>query len=224
MAAPEPVPDLLKAANEASRKAFTLWITFFAAVIYLAIVIGTTTHLQLLVAGPVKLPLLGVDMPLLAFYGSAPPLFVVLHLYVLLQLYLLAGLLRLFDDQLKNAKMLEQDQRMIRGQLDKFVFTQFLIGVPQDGIVRFFVWLVVWLSFVIGPLLLLLGFQLRFLPYHSIPATYVHRLALLFDLALLALLWPKISRSGAQSVEALPARVASWRFLAAGSLRPCLRN
>jgi hypothetical protein len=71
--------------------------------------------------------------------------------------------------------------------------------------------------FVIGPLFLLLGFQLRFLPYHSITATYVHRLTLLFDLGLLALLWPKISRSGARSVQALPARVASWRFVAAGS-------
>jgi hypothetical protein len=34
----------------------------------------------LLLAGPVKLPLLGVDMPLFAFYGFAPSLFVVLHL------------------------------------------------------------------------------------------------------------------------------------------------
>ena len=137
-ATPDPIPDLLKAVNEASGKAFALWITFLTVGIYLAIAIGTTTHLQLLLAGPVKLPLLGVDMPLFAFYGVAPPMFVVLHLYVLMQLYILARLLRLFDDQLRRAKMLEQDRRMTRGQLDKFVFTQFLIGAPQDAIVRLF--------------------------------------------------------------------------------------
>lgn len=216
MAAPEPIPDLLKAVNEASGKAFALWITFLTVGIYLAIAIGTTTHLQLLLAGPVKLPLLGVDMPLFAFYGFAPPMFVVLHLYVLMQLYLLSRLLRLFDGDLRAADMTEQDRNRIRGQLDKFVFTQFLIGAPQDRTVRLFLRLVVWLSFVIGPVLLLLGFQLRFLPYHSIPVTYVHRITLLVDLALLALLWPRISRSGVQSVQALHDRGAFWRLAAAG--------
>jgi hypothetical protein len=216
MPAPEPIPDLLKAVNEASGKAFALWITFLTVGTYLAIAIGTTTHRQLLLAGPVKLPLLGVDMPLLAFYGFAPPVFVVLHLYVLMQLYLLARLLRLFDGDLRAADMIQQDRDRIRGQIDKFVFTQFLIGVPQDRIVRLFLRVVVWLSFVIGPVLLLLGFQLRFLPYHSIPVTYVHRLALLSDLVLLTLFWPKISRSGGQPVQALPERCAFWLLGAVG--------
>src|SRR5215469_11217009 len=207
MAAPEPIPDLLKAVNEASGKAFALWITFLTAGTYLAIAIGTTTHLQMLLAGPVKLPLLGVDMPLFAFYGFAPPMFVVLHLYVLMQLYLLTGLLRLFDDDLRAADMLEQDRRITRGQLDKFVFTQFLIGAPQDGIVRLFLLAVVWLSFVVGPVLLLLGFQLRFLPYHNIPVTYAHRVTLLLDLVLLLLLWPKISRRHARQTKSL----SDWR-------------
>jgi hypothetical protein len=61
MPAPEyPIPDLLKAVNEASGKAFALWITFLTVGVYLAIAIGTPTHLQLLLAGPVKLPLLAV--------------------------------------------------------------------------------------------------------------------------------------------------------------------
>jgi hypothetical protein len=208
MPTPEPIPDLLKAVNEASGKAFALWITFLTVGTYLAIAIGTTTHLQLLLAGPVKLPLLGVDLPLFAFYGFAPPLFLVLHLYVLMQLYLLARLLRLFDSQLQNARMLGQDRQMVRGQLDKFVFTQYLIGVPQDRIVRLFLRMVVWLSFVVGPVLLLLGFQLRFLRYHNVPVTYVHRVVLLLDIVLLLLFWPKISRSGSRPVRAFHDRSA----------------
>jgi hypothetical protein len=203
MPAPEPIPDLLKAVNEASGKAFALWITFLSVMIYLAISIGTTTHLQLLLGGPVQLPLLGVNLPLFAFYGFAPPLLVVLHLYVLMQLYLLARLLRRFDDDLRAAAMIQQDRRRVRDQLDKFVFTQSLIGAPQDGIVRLLLRSVVLLSFVVGPVLLLLGFQLRFLPYHSIEVTYVHRGALLLDLMLLLLLWPKISRGRAQQAKSL---------------------
>jgi hypothetical protein len=151
MAAPDPIPDLLKAVNEASGKAFALWITFLTVGTYLAISIGTTTHLQLLLAGPVKLPLLGVDLPLFAFYGFAPPIFVVLHLYVLMQLYLLARLLRRFDNHLQSARILAQDREAIRDQLDKFAFTQSLIGEPQDWIVRWFLSAAVLLSFVVGP-------------------------------------------------------------------------
>src|SRR6478752_2733427 len=117
MPAPEPIPDLLKAVNEASGKAFALWITFLTVGTYLAISIGTTTHLQLLLAGPVQLPLLGVGMPLFAFYGFTPPLFVVLHLYVLMQLYLLARLLRRFDGHLHRARMIELDREAVRDQL-----------------------------------------------------------------------------------------------------------
>ena len=104
MSASDPIPDLLKAVNAASGTAFALWITLLSVGTYLAVSIGTMTNLQLLVAGPMKLPLLGVDLPLPLFAGFAPPLFVVLHLYVLMQLYLLARLLRLFDDQLQSAK------------------------------------------------------------------------------------------------------------------------
>jgi uncharacterized protein YjbI with pentapeptide repeats len=201
MPAPEPIPDLLKAVNEASGKAFALWITFLTVGTYLAIAIGTTTDRQLLLGGPVKLPLLGVDLPLFAFYNFAPPLFVVLHLYVLMQIYLLARLLRLFDDDLRAADMIEQDRRRMRGQLDKFVFTQFLIGSPSNWIIRLFLWIIVWMSFLIGPIVLIIGFQLQFLPYHSLEITHVHRVTLLLDLVLLLLLWPAISRSSVWPVR-----------------------
>jgi uncharacterized protein YjbI with pentapeptide repeats len=217
MPAPEPIPDLLKAVNAASGKAFALWITFLSVGTYLAIAIGTTTDLQLLLAGPVKLPLLGVDLPLFAFYGFAPPLFVVLHLYVLMQLYLLARLLRLFDDDLRGADMIEQDRRRVRGQLDKFVFTQALIGAPEDWIVRALLRAVVLLSFVVGPVLLLLGFELRFLGYYSTLVTNVQLVTLLFDLVLLLLLWPKITGTTMQQVQA--SRTRLWRVAFAYGVR-----
>ena len=202
MPAPEAISDLLKAANDASGKAFALWLTFLTVGTYFAIAIGTTTHLQLLLAGPVKLPLLGVDLPLFAFYGFAPPLYVILHLYVLIQLYLLARLLRLFDDDLRAADMIEQDRRRVRGQLDKFVFTQCLIGAPEEGIVRLFLRAAVLLSFILGPISAAarLSAAVLALPQHRDHLRPSDRIALLLDLILLLLLWPKITRGRAQNL------------------------
>jgi len=52
----------------------------------------------------------------------------------------------------------------------------------------------VWLSFIIGPILLLFAFQIRFLPYHSVFTTYVHRIVLVVDVVLILVMWPKIYR------------------------------
>jgi hypothetical protein len=195
LAIPEPIPDLLKSANDASGRTFALWITFLTISTYLAIAIGTTTHVQLLLAGPVKLPLLGVDLPLISFYEAAPPSFVVLHLYVLVQLYLLARALRVFDRQLRQARMSAGERHIVRTQLDKFAFTQLLIAAPEATSIRWFLVIVVWFSFVVGPITLLLAFQVQFLPYHSVPIADVHRLTLLVDMLLLWLLWPRILRN-----------------------------
>ena len=210
MAAPDPIPDLLTAVNYASGRAFALWITFLTVGTYLTIAIGTTTHVQLLLEGPVKLPLLGVDLPLFSFYVFAPPLFVVLHLYVLMQLYLLARSLRTFDIQLRVARMATGARGIVRTQLDNSMFTQLLVATPESSVIRVFLRVVVWFSFVVGPILLLLGFQLKFLPYHSVPVTYAHRVTLLFDIILLWLLWPRISRGGTRPARLLDERHAGW--------------
>jgi hypothetical protein len=75
MPAPEPVPDLLKAANDISGKVFALWIAFLTVTIYLAISISTTNDIQLPLDYGVKLPLLGVSISPDAFYTAGPPMF-----------------------------------------------------------------------------------------------------------------------------------------------------
>jgi hypothetical protein len=136
-----------------------------------------------LLADPVKLPLLSVD------------------LYVLVQLYLLARLLRLFDGELRaTTTIIEQDRRRVRSQLDKFVFTQFLIGAPQDWMIRLSLRATVELSFVVGPLVLVVGFLVRFLPYHSRLVTMVDVMMVTLEMSLLTLMWPKISLNRRQSL------------------------
>jgi hypothetical protein len=104
---PEPAPadaserarldKLQDAANAASGHVRNVYLTFLLFGLYLAIIFRATTHEQLLRAGPVTLPLLNVELPLLGFYWVAPALFVLLHLNLLLELHLLAGKLHRLD-------------------------------------------------------------------------------------------------------------------------------
>jgi uncharacterized protein YjbI with pentapeptide repeats len=207
MAAPDPIPDLLKAVNEASGRGLSLWITFLTIAIYLAIAIGATTHAQLLLEAPIRLPLFGVDLPLVAFYEVAPVLFVILHLYVLLQLYLMARALRLFSDELRDAQVIEKDRERIRAQLDKFVLTQMMAGALGIWAMRMLLRFTVWLTLLIAPVLLLLFFQIRFLPYHDAWTTWVQRVALLVDLLVIWWMWPAIAY-GLARVRGAQTRIA----------------
>ncbi len=102
---------LQDAANAASGDARNVYITFLLFGLYLAIIFGSTTHEQLLRESPVTLPLLGVGLPLFGFYWIAPALFVLLHLNLLLQFYLLSGKLHRLDDAL--------EQSVAKGLLDR---------------------------------------------------------------------------------------------------------
>src|SRR5205809_30560 len=113
------VADLLKAVNDTSSKAAALWITFLSVLTYLAIAIATTTHEAILLGAPLKLPLIGTDVPLLAFYQAAPFMLLLLHLYVLVQLQLLMSVVRTFDDELRSADVIAKERDRLRAQLDK---------------------------------------------------------------------------------------------------------
>jgi hypothetical protein len=49
------------------------------------------------------------------------------------------------------------------------------------------------ISLVIGPVILVLFFEVQFLPYHNATVTWWHRIAVLFDLSLIWLFWLTIA-------------------------------
>jgi hypothetical protein len=69
------------------------------------------------------------------------------------------------------------------------------------------------MSFFLGPVLLLLGFELRFLPYHSLLVTTVQQVMLVLDMVVLALLWPKITRTRVRQGRAF--QTPGWSVAAA---------
>jgi hypothetical protein len=79
---------------------------------------------------------------------------------------------------------------------------------------------VAWISVVIGPILLLLLFQVQFLPYHLEWITSLHRVAIVVDVVLLWLLWPAVLESRSQIYWPRPWRSRSSGLLGLLSLIP----
>ena len=190
---PGPPPDLktlADTANEAAKREASIWFFFLTFGTFLAVAVGATTHRALLLEDPVRLPVFGVDLPLLGFYWVAPGLFVVLHLYALVQIGVLAGKVGAFLDAAERDAA--GDRRLLRlhaQRLDSFPVVQ-VLAAQRLGERGWPLRAMAWLTLAIGPVVLLLFFQLRFLPYQDPLTTWVHRGLLALDLLLLVLFWP----------------------------------
>ena len=93
---------LRKAVEDAANASGNLWLSYLFTLFYLLIAAGAVTHQDLFFEKPVKLPFLSVDLPLRAFFALGPPIFLVLHAYVLLHFVVLAGKIGAFDDALRD--------------------------------------------------------------------------------------------------------------------------
>lgn len=184
---------LADAANEAARREAAQWFYFVTIMITIAALVGSTTHRVLFLEEAVRVPFLGVELPLLGFYVVVPAIFVVLHLYTLAQLRLMARKLRAFLDELD--RQTEEDtaarERALQ-RLDNFSVLQLLVS-ERYGTRLAQVRVMAWTTLVAAPVVLLLFVQLRFLPYQSEWITWWHRGLILLDLSLVWWLWPSFA-------------------------------
>jgi uncharacterized protein YjbI with pentapeptide repeats len=181
-----------------------LWLSYLFALFYFLVAVGGITHKDLFFESPVKLPFLNVDLPMRGFFSLGPVIFLIVHTYVLLHFRLLAGKIRVFDSELRAQIEPEQEdsdtRARLRRQLPNDAFVQFLAGPREvrEGVVGLLLKLTAWISLVIGPVALLVFFQLQFLPYHDVGITWWQRIAVLLDITILWLLWPAVVRSTAE--------------------------
>jgi hypothetical protein len=182
------------------------------------------THRDLFLESPVKLPFLNVDLPLLGFFVLGPAIFLIVHAYVLLHFVLLAGKVGDFDTELRAQIADKEVQSRLRRQLPSNIFVQFLAGSREvrSGIMGFLLRAIAQISLVIGPIALLVFFQLQFLPYHDEWITWWHRIAVLLDIVLLWMLWPSIARGERAGVSWRDLRRFKIVALAFASLAPLL--
>ncbi|MEM7222383.1 MAG: pentapeptide repeat-containing protein [Pseudomonadota bacterium] len=183
--------ELKSGADSASTQVRNLYITFLLAGVYAAVVVGSTTDLQLFLVAPVRLPILDVGLPIVGFYALVPWLILLLHVNLMLQLLLLAQRLHRLDGALGLVEDPEARERL-RLTLFGFPFNHMLIGSRHSRLLDWMFQLIVWFSLIILPLLMLLWVQIRFLPYHDLAITWLQRLAILLDLIMLWLIWPRL--------------------------------
>ena len=164
------------------------------------------THRQLLLEDPVKLPALNVDLPLVGFSSLTPIVFVVFHSYVLIQVLLLARTAATYNGALDRIVKVSSDNTAMRQRLANTLFAQIFAGSPREreGWLGSLLTMMAWLTLAIAPVLVLLVFQFRFLPYHSDMITWTLRLLILLELMGVLVLW----RAARQ-----PDRDLTWRFI-----------
>lgn len=205
------VKDLQANADAAAGHVRNIFFFFLTFGLYLAVTVGATTHEQLLRESPVGLPILNVEIPLFGFYWIAPALFVLLHFNLMLQFHLLSQKLRRLQAAIRELP-LSQRKLQLTG-LDSFAFSHMLIGEHHSWLFRTLFRFIIWITVIILPIALLLGVQVRFLPYHDADTTTAHRFLILLDLLLLVVIWPQVVLGAGGQAD----QRTLWR--AAGTLR-----
>jgi uncharacterized protein YjbI with pentapeptide repeats len=188
---PFDVEALEKSLNDSATRVSTIWVSFLIFSLYLLTAATTVTHRQLLLAEAVKLPVLNIELPLWGFFFLAPILFVIFHIYVLLQVLLLGRTAAAYNEALDKAVKPPPSNAAIRQRLANTLFAQIFAGSPheREGWLGQLLRAVAWITLAIAPVAILLVFQFMFLPYHSHLASWTHRLLILVDLAATFLLW-----------------------------------
>lgn len=197
-ASPDPTLDikgveaLAGALNKSAERLQTLWFTFLSVTLYFVISAGTTTHRMLFLQEGQTLPIINVKLPLLGFYVVAPTFYVVFHAYFLMMLVMLARTAKAFEDALVVAVADEAARERFRMRVENALFLQIIIGARRERTGWNGVWLraIALITLALAPVMLLVMFQLMFLPYHHDWITWWHRALVVVDLVLIWTLWP----------------------------------
>jgi uncharacterized protein YjbI with pentapeptide repeats len=179
--------SLLEAVNRSSDSANAAWLIYIGLMSYLLITVAGITHKDLLLNADIPLPILQIKIDLTRFFLFAPILLLLIHIGVIGQLVLLARKALEFASAVRMLEVTDQRTHPLRLELDNFFFVQALAGPERSPIVGFLLNAMSWLTLVVLPVALLAYVQVAFLPYHDPAITWVHRLALLGDIAFMTL-------------------------------------
>jgi uncharacterized protein YjbI with pentapeptide repeats len=180
--------SLLEAVNRSSNNANAAWLIFMALMSYLLITVAGVSHKDLLLNSDIALPVLQVKIDLTRFFLFASILLVMTHMGVVGHMVLLARKTLEFSAAARMLEISERRTHPLRLELDNFFFVQAIAGPERSRVIGAFLHGMSWLTLVMMPVLLLLYIQATFLPYHDVTITWVHRSALLADIALLVLI------------------------------------
>jgi uncharacterized protein YjbI with pentapeptide repeats len=204
---PFDIAALERSVNESAGRVSGIWLSFVAFSAYLAAAASMISHRQIFLEEPIKLPTINIDLPLVASAILLPLLFVIYHVFVLLQVVLLARTADTYNDAIDHGVADEADRIRVRQRLANTLFAQLFAGSSREreGVLGWLLRAMAWITLAIAPVGVLIVFEIKFLPYHSAAVTWTHRGLIAFDLLAVLMLW-------AGAVE--PRRDITWRSLA----------
>ena len=191
--AADDLEKLLTSANNASGPARAAWLAFLALLTYLLVTLAGVTDKDLLLNSPVTLPIANVSIPLFSFFLAAPFLLVLVHLSLLLQHVMLAHQYWHFSAAVAAGEDGPARDHPDRHLVHNYVFSQLLAGANPPLLLHMLMRLMVFVTLSLLPVLVLLYFQIKFLPSHNVAITHAHRFAILLDLTLLFVVRPFIA-------------------------------
>lgn len=197
---------LEKAVNDSAGRVSGIWLSFVAFSAYLAAAASMISHRQMFLEEPIKLPTVNIDLPLVASAILLPLLFVIYHIFVLLQVVLLSRTADAYNEAIEHGVTEASDRTRIRQRLANTLFAQLFAGSPREreGVLGWLLRLMAWITLAIAPVCVLVIFEIKFLPYHSASVTWTHRGLIVVDLLAILLLW-------AGAVD--PRRDIAWQAL-----------
>jgi hypothetical protein len=193
---PEPASArrLLNAVNRASSAATSAWLIYLALAAFFIVALAGVTHKDLLLNSPVALPILQISIGLDRFFLFAPPLFILIHIATMMQYVVLTRKCYAFLSVIEREERLDAGEEAgsaathpLRYELNSDFFTQFLAGAPQAGVFTFLQQMSVWTTLIMLAAIVLMFFQIAALPSHDAVLTWAHRLYVLIDLFLVAI-------------------------------------
>jgi uncharacterized protein YjbI with pentapeptide repeats len=187
--------SLLEAVNDSGDTSNTAWLIFLGVMTYLLVAVAGVSHRDLLLNSDIQLPILQVKIQLTHFFVFAPILLVLFHMGVVGQLVMLARKTIEFDQALRLLEPTHARSHPLRLQLHNFFFVQAIAGPDRSRVVSAFLHGMSWLTLVVLPVVLLLYVQASFVPFHEPAITWVHRVAVLADIAVLFFIGTFLMRS-----------------------------
>ncbi len=168
---------------------YTLY--YLVLMCYLLLVVVSTSDAMILIpSSTVKLPILGVPLPLWEFYLIIPLLVIVLHFNILYNL-------------IQHSKKVHRYQQIENDPDGLTVFPSVVnfVLVNKRAPNKLLIKGVMWLLFFALPLTLLCLIQWRFSAYHSTSMTTWHFLTIILDVLVLMLTWHKIFAPTLQNTD-----------------------
>lgn len=181
-----PLAELLHDANISSVAARNAWLVFLGLTAYFFVALAGVSHQDLLLETPIALPLLQVTIPQRSFFLFGPLILVLVHFGLLLQHVMLSRKLREFHNRLSHheGNGLFRQHRF-RVQLSSYTYAQAIAGPYRSPLMAAFLYAMTWITLGLLPFLLLLDFQITYLPDHDAWVTGLHRFYLVLEFLVL---------------------------------------